>query len=98
MSAFVKLSGISSGGKVTNHQKITRMAAPIILRAKALEIVRKIVIARLCNTGSNRRRVVVRDVPAGLFIRVAGDCVEQELYLYTPQREQTRLALQDLII
>ncbi len=97
MSAFVKIPGICAGGKVTHHQKTTRLAAQIILRAKALDFVRKIVLSRIATTGSSRRRVRVRDVPAGLFVQVFVDSIEQQLYLYTPEREQTRLALADLI-
>lgn len=89
--------GVLSGPKINNaHSTLIRAAAPVVAAAKKDKRVTRVILGKIVPRRGGSRRLKVQYVPAGLKITVRSGGELQELYVYTTEAEDVRLALEEI--
>jgi hypothetical protein len=85
-----KQKGILAGKKISNnHQTISKESETVILTAKKLEEVTKIVISVIKPVRPGKRSIKRKPINAGFEITVRGSNIIQTLYVYTKEPDKT---------
>lgn len=89
--------GVLSGPKINNaHSTLIRAAEPVVAAAKKDRRVTRIILGKIVPRKGGERRLKTQYVPAGLKVVVRSGGELQELYLYTTEAEDVRLALEEI--
>lgn len=86
--------GVLRGPKISNkHQTIIPGADKLILAAKAMECVSKVVVAEILPVGTGKPKLKFQPVQAGLRMIVRSGINQQTFYVYTSDPQRVELAL-----
>lgn len=89
-----KRKGVLRGPKLNyRHSSYIELAEEMILAAKALPEVTKIILGPIKNAGGGTPRITARPIPAGLSLSVRSSHQVQKLYIYTRTPRETAAAI-----
>jgi hypothetical protein len=87
---------VLSGPKINNaHSTLIHAAKALVAAAKKDTRVTRVILGKIVPRRGGQRRLKTQYVPAGLKITVRSGGELQELYVYTAEAEEVRLALEE---
>lgn len=88
--------GILKGPKINRrHSTCTNAAERVILAAKSLPSVKKIVLGKIAPLRTTEPRLKFSPIPGGLKAQVRGATDQQDLFIYTSDAPGTERKLQE---
>lgn len=91
-----KKRGLLAGPKISNkHQTMSREGAFIVVEAKALDLVSKVILGEIKPVRPSKQRIKFTVLDAGLQIKIRGTNLMQTIRIYTKEQGTVQDLLQE---